>query len=811
MRSSSIVAALLLLTCGSTTHAFPTLGPVARLVSEDGVFNQDGSGESVAIDGDVVVAGNPFAKLGSPSAPDDSGYVQTFVRNGSTWQLQDEFAPATVAANDRFGRSVAIALPWMLVGAPQRNVDQGAVFVFELVGGDWVERQELTVSEAGLSFFGHDIAMEGDTAVVGNPSTGGPLVVLRRTGSSWGVATTIPRPADCLGLGYSVALSGDTIAASCGTSAFVFRGSGATWTREARLDVVNPGANGSPRDLALRGNTLVFTTGNDLSSNFASIFERTGATWSAPTEISPSIDMNYPAFGSVLAVGDGFIVLGNTGTNESSDIYAEVFVKRNGVWLPEAHLSDTVLQRVTASLAVAGSEIVLGASFQSDDNPTTSTRGPRLFEIDGLSVPLEVGRPGVDIGPGDRGGAATATAEDVLVIGAPFDDVANDDDGSVAVYTRVGGEWVFSQTITATLPAVDDRFGSAVALSGDSQRLVVGAPGRDGTMSNEGRAYVYARNGASFDPLTELESPQPTPDGGFGTSVAVTADGTTIYVGAPNEPGNGSATGGAIHAFRAAASSPLAAKGSAPFVPGPTITRAVAGSIGDKFGSVISTDAGVLVAGAPGAAAGEGAVNVFVDDGDDVTLVGNELAPGNVTEGDKPAFGSAVAIVDGLLVVGEPERDDAEAGADRGAIALFDVSPSSIQAGPSLTPTLGGIGDKFGQSVVVLGGMVLGGAPGATVRPVSGQGSGVAQGSATLFRKPDSGTWREIQTLATINGTEGEEFGAALAASRTDLVVGAPQRVVRPFGSDVTAGAVITFRRAVLAEGDALFASGFEE
>ena len=107
---------------------------------------------------------------------------------------------------------------------------------------------------------------------------------------------------------------------------------------------------------------------------------------------------------------------------------------------------------------------------------------------------------------GDRFHVSAAVSGDTVVVGASGDDVgANADQGSAYVFVKPGAGWV-SGTETAKLTASDgaafDRFGSSVAVSGDT--IVVGASGDDvGANADQGSAYVFVKPGAGWVSGTE--------------------------------------------------------------------------------------------------------------------------------------------------------------------------------------------------------------------------------------------------------------------------------------------------------------------
>lgn len=84
-------------------------------------------------------------------------------------------------------------------------------------------------------------------------------------------------------------------------------------------------------------------------------------------------------------------------------------------------------------------------------------------------------------------------------------------------------------------PESEDRFGSALAMTPDGNRLLVGAPGTAGT--SPGAVYCYEWNGIEWNFVFSL--PGSGASDNLGTSVAILAsDGNTIAMGAPNHEGD---------------------------------------------------------------------------------------------------------------------------------------------------------------------------------------------------------------------------------------------------------------------------------
>jgi hypothetical protein len=127
-----------------------------------GAFDTYGAAVSEAADGLAGAVGAPFA-----NGAEGAAYAVSQL-NGSQQALP---APAS-AAPFLYGLSVSInALGTRaLVGSPSANAGDGAAFVFDNRGTNWVQSQELTPSNpSGADLFGYSVALNyvGNGALVG--------------------------------------------------------------------------------------------------------------------------------------------------------------------------------------------------------------------------------------------------------------------------------------------------------------------------------------------------------------------------------------------------------------------------------------------------------------------------------------------------------------------------------------------------------------------------------------------------------------------------------------------------------------------
>jgi hypothetical protein len=122
----------------------------------------------------------------------------------------------------------------------------------------------------------------------------------------------------------------------------------------------------------------------------------------------------------------------------------------------------------------------------------------------------------------------------------------------VYVFAREGQQWLLRDRVVAPLLLANhgDQFGLSVALNADGSTLVVGAPS-DGIERGFGAAFVFQRNGDdwAYDGMLAAPSGMAQQFARFGASVAIAGNNSRIIVGAPRDRGAGPDTAGSIFEF----------------------------------------------------------------------------------------------------------------------------------------------------------------------------------------------------------------------------------------------------------------------
>lgn len=217
-----------------------------------------------------------------------------------------------------------------------------------------------------------------------------------------------------------------------------------------------------------------------------------------------------------------------------------IFVTAEGTLLPAA-LTDDDDFGVSVSMSDDGSRVLVGAQLD-DTTGGTNAGSAYVFERDTSGAWSEVATlRAAAAAPNDIFGGAVALSGDGMraLVGAIGDDRgALSNAGSARVYTRsASGTWTEEASLVAPDAANDDWLGRAVALSVDGTRALVGASEHeDGIASDTGAAYVFSRAaGGTWSLEATLRSSFADDYDRFGTAVALSRDGARALLGAPSD------------------------------------------------------------------------------------------------------------------------------------------------------------------------------------------------------------------------------------------------------------------------------------
>lgn len=183
-------------------------------------------------------------------------------------------------------------------------------------------------------------------------------------------------------------------------------------------------------------------------------------------------------------------------------------------------------ERFGASLVQGPSFLVVGSPGYKSGSLALSGRVRLLDDAFVPVVTIDPPTPRLSLGFG----TSVATNGDRVVIGAPGwrDASGVPFVGAAFVYVETKSGWTVERLVTAPPPA-NTRFGSAVAIAGDT--LVVGAPGGGSGTTGLDHGRVWLTDLVGDAPLVEVVAPIAEINDRFGAALA--AQGDIVLVGAP--------------------------------------------------------------------------------------------------------------------------------------------------------------------------------------------------------------------------------------------------------------------------------------
>lgn len=383
-------------------------------------------------------------------------------------------------------------------------------------------------------------------------------------------------------------------------------------------------------------------------------------------------------------------------------------------------------------------------------------------------------------------GTSVALSSDAstLVVGAPGNDSVFTEQGTAYLFQPNGsGSYALKDQLTSDIPVTSEALGKAVAVSADGNRAVVSSGFT--TNGGKGEVFVYDNRTAQGTGWTRMQMLSGVSSTRFGFVVAISADATTIAVGAPYEAGTNANQVGGVYIYTQVAGTWTQ---QAHLTPGALTSSAEFG-----YAIALSSDGNSCIVGAPyedGAQAEAGAAYVFTRSGSTWTLLKKLTA---TTPSTAAHFGFSVALTpDGSrAVVGAPDTTVSQT--LQGAVWIcqrivsgtdWSVTARFLANSPVLRETLG-----YSVAISSDGNTVLAGAPGINATNQSTVHRACVFTCTTVGGTP---TWVHVTDL-TPTAVYYSYFGYSVALSGDGLVA-AVGDYHNAAGGAATAGDVLIFK-----------------
>jgi hypothetical protein len=369
-------------------------------------------GLGLSFDGTSIAVGAGFE-----NSPSLAGAAYVFTRNAAgQWAQQIRLRGPTPQSADFLGMDLAIEGDTLLIGAPGRDIpgtaDAGVVHVYQNIAGVWTLGPTLMPSNPIVEgYFGDTVALAGDLAAI----------------MAWTVAFP---PAGGFG----------------GRELYVFERVGGVWTEQARLPAPESYSNGFTASSGLEiGDGVIFVGGSRELHNGSDVgavatYAKVAGVWQQTGTLLPS-DLHAAAhFGQSLAVSNGRLAVSApqdtvNGLQRAGTVY--LFENTRAGWTETLSFhAPTPAERdfFGVHLDIENDALLIGA-YQSELQPFTRDGYACLYHFDsngGLGTPVTI--TASDGEPHDCFGWRVALNGDRAVVTAIFETL---NQGAAYVYTGV--------------------------------------------------------------------------------------------------------------------------------------------------------------------------------------------------------------------------------------------------------------------------------------------------------------------------------------------------------------------------------------
>ena len=387
--AAAISISIFVLSCSNYARAAGGSGPLGVLSASDGLAG-DGLGFTAAITDDTVFAANIIFQRGRDST------IYVFEKPNGGWTNMTENARLTIPSgfhNRGFTDVDSLAASHDVVVAGSRDgIGGGNLYVFVRPPTGWTDMTPTAVlrESTGGSFFGNNVAIDGDTIVAGDSGcTGngdfgpGAAFVFQKPKAGWRdmTETGVFTASDAIGcddFGGSVAISGDTVVVGATRGGFspplgpgevyIFVKPQNGWqnmTQTAELSALTSiRLNQLGSSVAVSGNTVVADGSFAPNSLGIFVYAKPQGGWTNGTQTATLL---ASGFGPLAVNGTGTAVVSGTPFNRTNDTgTVREYLEPQTGWHNASHANQTFdglsgQDSLGSSVGIEGSTLVAGA------------------------------------------------------------------------------------------------------------------------------------------------------------------------------------------------------------------------------------------------------------------------------------------------------------------------------------------------------------------------------------------------------------------------------------------------------------------
>ena len=352
-----------------------------------GIVDSSNFGYAVALSESLLV-------VGAPENDKDAGHFYVFSKNErNEWQqVGNVIAPPWGDLGlDAFGYNVDIDGDQVIVGSYGANLGfQGNAAIWTVdTAQDSVIFDGILQQPSGdafiFGFYGFDVSISGNYAVVGAPNSGangGTAYIFSRSDTSvgWNFDKKISASDAYSGenFGRSVAISGNNIIVGSGGilspgdssgAVYFFQKNNDEWTELIKFTADTPtGGDQFGWSVDIEGDYAIVGAPSDGTTGAAYIYHWNGTSWEKETRITPTDGVPGDLFGESVSISGTTICVSAFGNNDSAGV-CYVYSKSSSGWEQSAKIISSDINTGDGfgkSVSISKDWIACGAPFNDD-------------------------------------------------------------------------------------------------------------------------------------------------------------------------------------------------------------------------------------------------------------------------------------------------------------------------------------------------------------------------------------------------------------------------------------------------------------
>lgn len=531
-----------------------------KLVSNPTAANtySDYGGRMIAMSGDILAIGTPAAR--SAVGNTAIGGVHLYSLENNAWTLDFSVLSDDTNGIDLFGRTVDISGDTLIVGGwdINSNDNRSATGIFIKDGeGNWTRETFLTSDDYHHSDHFYQVSLDGDAAFVGASRASGVVkgtgagYFFNRNAGIWSQTAKVFNARQYTGtdynpgasMGVDLALQGDT--AIIGVpwdrdrgeqkgAAYVYQRADAGWLPIQKLyaSTTNPDAAWFGEEIALDSDGDRAAISATWDARQIHIFDRIHGVWTQTAEIVPPPFAGRSMFRMILSGNTLIVGVPETITLPFYENVGLVYIYEfdGSTWTPKQTitLGNSAEALFGSSLALHGDTLVIGAQYHA-----YYTGAAYIYKRMEGTWQQQQKLMADDAQMDHFFGASLAFDGTTILVSAPGY-AANQ--GKVYGYTFDGAQWVQTSTIPNPDPANLQQMGYAVDFSGSTALIMA----QRGVFLFEQMNGGWQLRDSSF-PVENESSDR------YGVRLAV--DDGTMLVSAPEQDVNGLVDAGTVYVY----------------------------------------------------------------------------------------------------------------------------------------------------------------------------------------------------------------------------------------------------------------------